>query len=48
MSSIGEVIAPRDRILDIVPTQEKLVVEARIRPQDINHVRERLASPKSA
>jgi HlyD family type I secretion membrane fusion protein len=40
VSSVGEVIAPRDRILDIVPTQEKLVVEARIRPQDINHVRE--------
>lgn len=40
VSSVGEVIAPRDRLLDIVPTQEKLVVEARIRPQDINHVRE--------
>ena len=40
VSSVGEVIAPRDRILDIVPTQEKVVVEARIRPQDINHVRE--------
>jgi HlyD family type I secretion membrane fusion protein len=40
VSSVGEVIAPRDRILDIVPSQEKLVVEARIRPQDINHVRE--------
>lgn len=40
VSSVGEVIAPRDRILDIVPTTEKIVVEARIRPQDINHVRE--------
>jgi HlyD family type I secretion membrane fusion protein len=40
VSSVGEVIAPRDRILDIVPTQEKIVVEARIRPQDINHVHE--------
>jgi HlyD family type I secretion membrane fusion protein len=40
VSSVGEVVAPRDRILDIVPTQEKVVVEARIRPQDINHVRE--------
>ena len=38
--SVGEVIGPRDPILDIVPTQEKLVVEARIRPQDIDHVRE--------
>jgi HlyD family type I secretion membrane fusion protein len=40
VSSIGEVIGPREPILDVVPTQEKLVVEARIRPQDINHVRE--------
>jgi HlyD family type I secretion membrane fusion protein len=40
VSSIGEVIGPRDALLDIVPTQEKLVVEARIRPQDIDHVRE--------
>lgn len=40
VSSIGEVIGPRDPLLDIVPTQEKLVVEAHIRPQDIDHVRE--------
>jgi HlyD family type I secretion membrane fusion protein len=40
VSSVGEVIGPRDPILDVVPTQEKLVVEAHIRPQDINHVRE--------
>jgi HlyD family secretion protein len=26
-------------ILDVVPSNEMLVVEARIRPQDINHVR---------
>lgn len=44
VSSIGEVIGPRDPILDVVPTQEKLVVEARIRPQDINHVRENSAA----
>jgi membrane fusion protein, type I secretion system len=40
VSAIGEVLGPRDPIADIVPTGEKLVVEARIRPQDINHVRE--------
>jgi len=40
VSSAGEVIAPRDPLLDIVPSREKLVVEARIRPQDIDHVRE--------
>ena len=44
VSSVGEVIGPRDPLLDIVPTQEKLVVEARIRPQDINHVREHAAA----
>jgi HlyD family type I secretion membrane fusion protein len=40
VSATGEAIGPREPILDIVPTQEKLVVEAHIRPQDINHVRE--------
>ncbi len=40
VSAIGEVIGPRDPLLDLVPTQEKLVVEANVRPQDINHVRE--------
>ena len=44
VSAIGEAIGPRDPILDIVPTHEKLVVEGRIRPQDINHVRERAAA----
>lgn len=44
VSSVGEAIGPRDALLDIVPTQEKLVVEARIRPQDIDHVREHSAA----
>jgi HlyD family type I secretion membrane fusion protein len=44
VSSIGEAIGPRDALLDIVPSQEKLVVEARIRPQDIDHVRESSAA----
>jgi HlyD family type I secretion membrane fusion protein len=39
VSAIGDVVGPRDPILDVVPLHEKLVVEARIRPQDINHVR---------
>ena len=39
VSAIGAVIGPREPILDVVPGQEKLVVEARIRPQDIDHVR---------
>jgi len=39
VSAPGAVIGPREPILDVVPGQEKLVVEARIRPQDIDHVR---------
>jgi membrane fusion protein, type I secretion system len=39
VTGLGAVIGPRDPILDVVPGQEKLVVEARIRPQDIDHVR---------
>jgi HlyD family type I secretion membrane fusion protein len=39
VSTIGAVIGPREPILDVVPGHEKLVVEARIRPQDIDHVR---------
>jgi len=40
VAAVGDVVAPREPLLDVVPTREKLVVEARIRPQDINHVRE--------
>ena len=40
VSAPGAVIGPREAILDIVPSREKIVVEARIRPQDIDHVRE--------
>jgi HlyD family type I secretion membrane fusion protein len=39
VSSVGEAIGPREPILDVVPTQEKLVVEARIRPEDIDYLR---------
>ena len=34
----GEVLAAGAPIADVVPSNEMLVVEARIRPQDINHV----------
>lgn len=34
----GAVIAPRETLLDVVPRREKLVVDARIEPQDIEHV----------
>jgi len=35
----GAVVAPREPLLDVVPRREKLVVDARIEPQDIEHVR---------
>lgn len=35
----GAVVAPREPLLELVPAGEKLVVEARIAPQDIEHVR---------
>jgi len=38
VSAVGEAIGPREAILDVVPENEKLVVEARIPPQDIDHV----------
>jgi HlyD family type I secretion membrane fusion protein len=38
VSAVGEVVGPREPILDVVPEREKLVVEARIHPQDIDHV----------
>jgi HlyD family type I secretion membrane fusion protein len=38
VSAVGEVLGPRQPILDVVPENEKLVVEARIHPQDIDHV----------
>jgi HlyD family type I secretion membrane fusion protein len=34
----GEVLAAGAALLDVVPSDEMLVVEARIRPQDISHV----------
>lgn len=37
--SPGEVLKPGARILDIVPADEKLIVEARLLPQDVDQVR---------
>ena len=39
VSAVGDVVGPREAILDVVPAREKLVIEARIRPQDIDYVR---------
>lgn len=37
-TTIGAVIGPRDPILDIVPEDVELIIEARVRPEDINYV----------
>lgn len=39
VTSVGAVIGPREPLLDIVPTDSKLIVEGRIRTEDINYVR---------
>lgn len=36
--TLGAVVRPGERILDIVPQNEKLVVDAQLSPQDIDHV----------
>ena len=36
--SQGAVIGPREVLMEIVPDEKRLIVEARIRPEDINHV----------
>jgi HlyD family type I secretion membrane fusion protein len=37
--SAGAVIGPREVLMEIVPDEKRLIIEARIRPEDINHVR---------
>ena len=36
--SPGAAVGPRDVLMEIVPNDKTLIVEARIRPEDINHV----------
>jgi HlyD family type I secretion membrane fusion protein len=38
VAAAGAVIAPREPLLDVVPSREKLVVEGRIAPHEIEHV----------
>jgi len=38
LNTIGEVVKPGDPLMEIVPTGETLVVEARIAPADVGHV----------
>jgi HlyD family type I secretion membrane fusion protein len=44
VSALGEAVGPRAPLLDVVPAREKLVVEARIRPEDIEHVKDGAAA----
>jgi HlyD family type I secretion membrane fusion protein len=37
-TSPGSVVSPREPIADIVPTDPRLVIEAHIRPEDVNRV----------
>lgn len=39
VNGAGAVVAPRAPLLDVVPAHEKLVIDAQIAPQDIEHVR---------
>ena len=39
VTSVGAVIAPREPILDIVPEDPDLLVEARVRPEDVSYVK---------
>jgi HlyD family type I secretion membrane fusion protein len=38
VAAAGAVIAPREALLDLVPQHDKLVVDARVAPQDVEHV----------
>jgi epimerase transport system membrane fusion protein len=38
VTTVGAVIGPRDPILDIVPENIELIVEGRVRPEDVNYV----------
>lgn len=35
----GAVIGPREVLMEVVPREQALIVEARVRPEDINHLR---------
>jgi multidrug efflux pump subunit AcrA (membrane-fusion protein) len=41
VSSAGQIVAPWEPLLDVVPAQARLVVEARIQPEDIKRVQEK-------
>lgn len=38
MRAIGAAVAPRETLMELIPAEERLLIEASIRPQDIDHV----------
>lgn len=44
ITSVGQVAKPGDTLMDIVPLDDALVVEAKVPPQDIGHLREGLTA----
>lgn len=40
VSTVSAPIGPRERLMDIVPAQPELIVEARVRPEDIHYVKQ--------
>jgi len=39
VSTVGAAVGPREPLLDIVPVNPELIVEARVRPEDITYVK---------
>ncbi|WP_367716550.1 HlyD family type I secretion periplasmic adaptor subunit [Nitratireductor sp. GISD-1A_MAKvit] len=39
VNAVGSVIAPGEKVIEILPTMQELVVDARLRPQDIDMVK---------
>lgn len=37
--TVGAAVGPREVLMEIIPQEKRLVIEAQIRPEDINHVR---------
>jgi len=38
VSTVGGVIQPGDTVLEIVPADDRLIIEARVRPVDVDHI----------
>ncbi|QPC88602.1 HlyD family type I secretion periplasmic adaptor subunit [Mesorhizobium sp. NBSH29] len=38
-NSVGSVIAPAEKVIELLPTTRKLIIDARLRPQDVDSVK---------